>query len=308
MKNKFKKSKIIVPALALITATTVASVTGTVAWFSANRVATATANFSATDSEGNLLLKTVAGVGTTVESTVDYATTNAVTVDGVLTHGSYNAAANGATTGNLYVANISEGTTGSYQIDGYTSKGTISGNTGDTISASSLPWCAGKTSGTDNKKIWYAVSWTVSIKLASEGNTSTTKMVFVDFSKTTFSDKADVNQGFRVALMDTAHTYIIGADNQKNHVTGTSTSNVENWSTYHQFGESYTKVQDNASKTAVETETNGFLFELNGTEAKELTVVAWYEGEDTNVVSSSTNNFNPSDLSLNFYCRQTLTA
>ena len=37
-----KKSKIIVPALAIITLSTAASITGTVAWFTANRTASVT--------------------------------------------------------------------------------------------------------------------------------------------------------------------------------------------------------------------------------------------------------------------------
>ena len=305
MKNKFKKSKIIVPALALITTTTVASVTGTVAWFSANRAATVTAQFQATDSEGSLLVKTAAGVGTTVATDVDYATTNAVTVDGKLTHGSYNASTSGGTDGLLYVANISEDSTDAskYVVDGYSSKGKIEDNTGTNISASNLPWCAGEES--DGSKIWYAVSWTVSLKLKTAGNTSTTKMAFVDFNKSTFSDAVDVNNGFRVAILDGEHTYIIGKDSTATHVI--SETSTGTWNPYHQFGESYTKVKDNASKTTAETVANGFLFELDGTEAKDLTVVAWYEGEDTNVVSKDTNKFNASDLSLNFYCRQTLT-
>ena len=306
MKNKLKKSKIIVPALALITATTAASVTGTVAWFSANRAATVTAQFQATDSEGSLLVKTVAGVGTTVATSVDYATTNAVTVDGKLTHGSYNASTSGGTDGLLYVANISEDSTDAskYVVDGYSSKGAIADNTGTNISASDLPWCAGEDS--ESNKIWYAVSWTVSLKLKTAGNTSTTKMAFVDFNKSTFSDAVDVNNGFRVAILDGAHTYIIGKDATATHVVSETATGT--WNPYHQFGEAYTKVKDNASKASAETVANGFLFELSGTDSKDLTVVAWYEGEDTNVVSKDTNKFNASDLSLNFYCRQTLTA
>ncbi len=306
MKNKFKKSKIIVPALALITATTVASVTGTVAWFSANRAASVTVSqFQATDSEGNLQVLAHAGVGTTTTATVA-ATTSSVTVDGVLTHGSYNAAASGATTGKLYVANITEGESG-YAIDSYSDKGAISGNTGTSIVPSSYPWMAGETSGESSNKIWYAVSWTIDVSLASEGNKSSTKMVFVNFNATTFGDKADVNQGFRVAIMAGSNTYIIGNDDQNKHVKGTNTNDVEEWSKYHRFAESYTLVQDNASKASAETEANGFLFELSGTNASTVTCVAWYEGEDTNVVSNTNNTFTAADLKLSFYCRQTTT-
>ena len=306
-----KKSKILIPAVAVLALSVGASVTGTVAWFSANRAATVTAQFKAVDAEGALQVLAKKGVGTTTTDT-KAATTSAVTVDGSLTHGSYNAAEKGATTGNLYVANISEhtstgeGDTATYEVTGYTSKGTIAGNTGTTVTPSAYPWMAGE--DTSKNKIWYAVSWTVDISLASDGNASATKMVFVNFNKTTFSDATDVNNGFRVALMDEAHTYIIGKDAQKNHVTGTGKSDVKEWGTYHQFGETYTAVEDNSSKTAAEVETNGYLFELTGTTAKTVTCVAWYEGEDTNVVSNTANKFNASDLTLSFYCRQTTLA
>ncbi len=305
-----KKTKIILPAIALLAVSGIASVTGTVAWFSANRAATVTASFTATDSEGNLQVLAKKGVGTTTTATAA-STTSAVTVDGVLTHGSYNAKADGS--GELYVANISEhtstvdGDTATYEVTGYTSKGAITGNTGTTITPSAYPWMAGTTN--DDNKIWYAVSWTVDISLAQNGNKDSTKMVFVDFNKTAFSDANDVNNGFRVALMDGAHTYIIGKDDQKNHVTGTAKTDVAAWSTeYHQFAENYTAVQDNASKAASEVVEKGFLFELSGTEAKTLTCVAWYEGEDTNVVSNTNNKFNASGLTLSFYCRQTTLA
>ncbi len=86
MKNKFKKSKIIVPALALITATTVASVTGTVAWFTANRVATVTgSNFALSNNEGDLKITVTNPIGVTAtqngESAVNIAVNNSVLLD-----------------------------------------------------------------------------------------------------------------------------------------------------------------------------------------------------------------------------------
>jgi len=88
MKNKFKKSKIIVLALALITATTVASVTGTVAWFTANRAVTVTLNaFASTKLESNLEVTLTSGNGTSVNSS----NSKQIDIDGKLTHGSYDA-------------------------------------------------------------------------------------------------------------------------------------------------------------------------------------------------------------------------
>ncbi len=60
-----KKSKIIVPALAVLLLSTAASVTGTVAWFTANRVfQTSITNFAVTSLDGELDCAFTAGVGT----------------------------------------------------------------------------------------------------------------------------------------------------------------------------------------------------------------------------------------------------
>ena len=55
--KKFKKSAVVIPALARIAVTAAASVSGTVAWFTATHTVTATAgNFNATYNDGNLEL------------------------------------------------------------------------------------------------------------------------------------------------------------------------------------------------------------------------------------------------------------
>jgi len=61
-----KKSKIIVPALAMIGLSAVASVTGSVAWFTAQRTGNITTNeFVVTKTDGTLDCDVVAGIGTT---------------------------------------------------------------------------------------------------------------------------------------------------------------------------------------------------------------------------------------------------
>lgn len=62
--KKFNKSKVIIPALAMIALTTAASATGTVAWFSANQAATVTGMKFKTAVDSNLLV-----AGTTDGST-----------------------------------------------------------------------------------------------------------------------------------------------------------------------------------------------------------------------------------------------
>ena len=66
---KMKKSKIIVPALGLLLLSTAASVTGTVAWFTATKEVTVTAGeFEVSSTTGDLKVTATAKVGTTVAS------------------------------------------------------------------------------------------------------------------------------------------------------------------------------------------------------------------------------------------------
>lgn len=64
-----KKSKIIIPALGVLVLSTAASITGTVAWFTANRTATiTTGDFAVVKTDGNLDAEVTAGAGTTKAS------------------------------------------------------------------------------------------------------------------------------------------------------------------------------------------------------------------------------------------------
>jgi hypothetical protein len=86
-----KKSKIIIPALAMIAFSTAASIAGSVAWFTASRQAVVNAGtYAVVKTTSNLDCALVGGVGTTVNGT-------AVTFNGKLTDGSFN-----HTSGNVY--------------------------------------------------------------------------------------------------------------------------------------------------------------------------------------------------------------
>ena len=64
-----KKSKIIIPALALIAVTTAASIAGSVAWFTASRQATINAGtFAVVKTNANLKYEIAAGVATSIET------------------------------------------------------------------------------------------------------------------------------------------------------------------------------------------------------------------------------------------------
>ena len=66
---KINKSKIIVPALGLLLLSTAASITGSVAWFTANKTYVMTAgNFAVVNTKDNLQATLTAGIGTTADN------------------------------------------------------------------------------------------------------------------------------------------------------------------------------------------------------------------------------------------------
>ena len=91
-----KKSRIIIPALAMIAFSVAASVTGAVAWFTAQRTALVNAGtYAVVKTTSDLEVTLTAGVGTSVNN-------NTVTVNGKLTDGSFDHIAK-----NIYVPNES---------------------------------------------------------------------------------------------------------------------------------------------------------------------------------------------------------
>ena len=83
--NTMKKSRIIIPALALIAFSVAASVTGAVAWFTASRTASISAGtYAVVKTSSNLECHTYSGAGTTADDDKDI-----ITVGGVLTDGSF---------------------------------------------------------------------------------------------------------------------------------------------------------------------------------------------------------------------------
>lgn len=85
-----KKSKIIIPALGVLALSTAASITGTVAWFTANRTATITAgNFAVVKTGGDLSVTLGSGVGVAAGN-IDNSTKTISGLAGSLTDASFN--------------------------------------------------------------------------------------------------------------------------------------------------------------------------------------------------------------------------
>ena len=321
MKNKFKKSKIIVPALALITTTTVASVTGTVAWFTANRTATVTAStFKSTAQNSSLKVSTEALVGTS-NATSTAATEASISIDGSLTHGSYNAQAiTSSSQGELYVADFGGDDT---VVTGYSSKGTLGyakTNASGTTTEQHSTWAAEVSSDSD-KKIWYAVAWKMTFKVEGTTSLSTTSSLFFDPTATKFTDSVDKGQtlqGLRIALMTSSKFTVVGglegASNEK-HVkeTWTKSASDSNASThtasfatgiYHKYGEEVTKAVDASADTLQGHAC--YLGDIDATDGLEVTAVAWFEGEDNSIVKDKT--MSNVTAALSFYSRNVVTS
>jgi len=239
---------------------------------------------------------------TTVDTAA--ATTSSITVDGYLTHGSYNASA--ANAGELYVANFDDNSV----VTGYVSKDTV-GEAAENAAAPTVEshstWWAGKTDDTAAKNIWYGVAWTMDFKASH--TVDDTMSLFVDYASTEFSDAATgtgtkTMPGLRIALMTGTNVRVIGGESETNHVKGTKTTDVEKFGTgiYHVAKETSTKATDGADFSSH----TGLLGAMTASTAKTsstltVTAVAWFEGESTAVVSTSV--MSQVSASLSFYAR-----
>lgn len=268
MKNKFKKSKIIVPALALITATTVASVTGTVAWFTATRaVSVSTNEFVATKLESKLNVNCSAGVGTTASNA-------SVTVNGKLTHGSYDAKTSAS--GSLYVAKIND--TDTTKIDEYKDLGIERDTQQKTATTSENKWLA---RFTEDSQTWYGVSWKMTFSL-EENTTGQTDYLIFDPSGSSYNIASTTTTapGIRIALMTESQCIVFGNSDTKTHTKGTQSTDVESFTNYVKAGTTVTKLADDGDTVSSSNYTLG---SVSKTTSLDVTCVAWYEGSDTNV-------------------------
>ena len=211
--------------MALITATTAASVTGTVAWFTATRSVTVTATQFETKTEGSNLAVSVKGDADSGTS-VDFDKTNAIKINGALTHGSYNAKKNN--TGNLYSPNVDdEGTVTSYNELGTVSSHTTSTGTG--TDSTTNKWKA-STASSSTTTLWYGVAWTMTFTQQADPNGFTNHLLFnasnslaTELATTTgITEDNSTIKGFRLALMTSSNCIVVSKDDVQTHVTNTT--------------------------------------------------------------------------------------
>lgn len=303
-----KKSKILIPAFAILALSVGASVTGTVAWFTANRTQSFTSTFGIKDSEGAMIITSEANAnaGTKVESDKN------IIVDGNLTHGSYNALND--MSGHLYVAKITENPNNvdkPYEINGYVDHNSIPDKNGDAVNVTQSEWLA--SSSADNK-LWYGVSWESTFTL-NNGGIKGNNHLFLDIKNSTLGasyKEGTAHDGFRIAIMgktnDTEKTeaLVLGADKVKDHVNGTTAESHDDFKEfYHSFGDTYKSAIDDDTVTSYKAN-DGYIGAFPENNTIKLTFVAWFEGQDAHVISNTANSSLAAiTANLTFYARRT---
>lgn len=282
MKNTSKKSKfVILPALATLVLTSVATVTGTAAWFTAARTATVNANnFIAYDENKGLNISATASIGCSIDT--DKKT---VVPSGVLTDASYDFA-------NVWTDVPNTTTEGAQPEEFVKTPTTLKSGAQDK----------------DGKEVFYAIKWSYSIALTNKTGTLA-KSVDVMFDLSSVFNTTGDNTtapAFRIAMEcgDNKFVFSNGAADSKSHI-GANATNADKGETksfednqYIVPSSTYAKLADGVSHTGA----NEYL----GTIAKSnaslvINCTAWYEGTDPAAISTKTTS--TVGATLKFYSR-----
>lgn len=290
MKNTSKKSKfVILPALATLVLTSVATVTSTAAWFTAARTTSVNANnFIAYDENKGLVIsaKEVAGCDISEDG-------KTVEPNGVLTDASFD------------FANV--------WTDLPTDELDEKGNPAQPSEFKKVTDTSLKSGAIDSnrKEVFYAVKWTYTIKLSSQTGTLA-KAVDVMFDKSStfnFTGANTTASAFRIAMVCGTEKFVFSnntaADEKaKNHI-GEGTNDTEKGevkvfddSQYIITTSPYNKLTDGASHTNA----NEYLGTITkATDELTINCTAWYEGTDDAFVSGKT--MSTVGATLKFYSR-----
>lgn len=300
-----KKSRVIIPALAMIAFAVAASVTGAVAWFTASRTATVGAgSYAVVKTNSDLQYKVKARYGATVNAAGD-----AVTFDGILTDGSFSHKNN-----NIYTPNASG--TGLDATRGETALASMSDATmkrGETSDSTPLPIYTAVAFDIDFTVTFGAVDADIGLYLDNTaGKTSFT----VDDEATPVTAT-----GFRMAIVPngtaptnsvTRATVLADLQTAANckYIAGTTDTTIA--------GTSYVAAEndliDSAYNAALPTEETArgtatsrpdylgmFKFTASSQVTLKYTVVCWFEGTDPNIKNQANSaNYQKVVASLSF--------
>ena len=190
--KKFKKSAVVIPALARIAVTAAASVSGTVAWFTAAKTVTATAGqFQASYNDGNLSVKATSWMAKTnklgsptLNQTILSIPTQgkdvAVTEGATFTDASYDLA-----TDTLYSDVVKDDGSAPDQFE---SKGTSAEDNNQWVSDPA-------------NKVVYGVVWNYTFTYKFGADIANKYDLMFSPSKSSLTDRTDAGAGLRIALV-----------------------------------------------------------------------------------------------------------
>ena len=288
-----KKSRIIIPALAMIAFSVAASITGTVAWFTANRTANIdSGTYAVVKTTANLDCSVNSGIGTTHTDNAA-GVTDVIAVNGKLTDGSFDHAGS-----NKYI----------YAPDG---TGTKVGNRYALASATEANLTRGTTS--DSKTIYTAVTWEIEFSLEFGSAVSNDIGLYLDLAHSSFTaggstpstGQKDTSKGFRMAFIPkgtnasngVAHvfadlqtaancTYVGGEPTTGTALAGTETAYVSPTLIDSSDNTALNDGGYTAAASASMTNYFGkFAFAADTTVKLAFDVVCWFEGTDENIVN-----------------------
>lgn len=302
-----KKSKIIVPALGLLLLSTAASVSGTVAWFTASTSATVeTSSFTINNASGSLDVALSPRVGTQITSDQVALAASSTLTDGSYDHVNDNLwAHNPNTPENDTTHCISKGS----EADAY-------GN-----ATPGLPWKAGVL---NSVSYYHAISWTITLTYTYGTDNSTVVDLYFDNATSLVtagsvpsgyeSKTYDTYKGFRIAFICGSQK-LVWADQQVTakctYITTGSPSQATDYTSKKLIASDTTSNTGAAATTIVasnDTEAHGDELNFLGSFATgsasanlSITCVAWYEGTDENVVANS--KMQPVSATMGFFTR-----
>jgi len=309
-----KKSKVIVPALGLLLLSTAASVTGTVAWFTANKSISATAGqFAVASTTGDLELTATAGVGTTPASNNRDIDVNA---DVVLADASVNH--NTSSKEVFYPQNNAT------KVVAHTTKF-------DAATSATVEYKRQTVNGVAK---YSAFTWKYTFKFTPEDDNVEVGL-YLDFEHSNVEDKEKSNEnatrkgtdtksesfkGFRL-LFYCAEKQTVWAHNRDKgdctYIASAGDLTGDSAITPSSYADANILAADNKGSVpadGVDTKTNalakpnylGTLGNKDATTGKvslELTCVAWYEGTDADIVNNSTGVYDKVLATMKFEAR-----
>lgn len=317
-----KKSKIIIPALGMLLLSTAASVTGTVAWFTSLQTGSAQiTSFAVTKTGGSLETELVAGNGTELNGAAvggsivlkGTGTTTVDTDDAILTHGSYD-----HTTDSIWKPNDA--------LDTFT-------QVARPTSGNGYAWTVDGSSESAPGNIYYAVSWTINFNYTFSADTKDVYLFFDgsvgDAKTSTFTPlKADGSavgtsghltyKGFRIAMVGGAKiiwapgTNVVADEKYQSGATGSSVTAYGTHNTYVSGGslidaDGYANIKSGtlSNPTSRADYLGTFQYSNANSTTKvctlAVTCIAWYEGNDQNVVDDA--ELDKVSAALGFYTR-----